>query len=638
MTLPVPTPGVTLMLITAALFFLPGSAWLIVSKTWPQWPGLQRYFVAIGLSIASYPVLFYAARFLLPGVELGPWSIGALLLLALIVTGWGIWRQRAFSLRLSSLEWVAVAILGLTFISRFWIVYTHPYPAWSDSLHHTLLTQLTVENGRLPDTLEPYFPNDLAMYHLGLYALSGSVAMLAQVPAHTALLWTAQFLNSLCGIGIYLALDRYAGRRGAVVGLAVASLFTAHPALWVNWGRFTQLSSQVIFLFVWVLTLETVVPSRSLPTQKDQPPWSSTWILFFTVLSTAALFFFHFRVAIFYFLLLFITLVTTFWRTRTRSQRLIFIKRLTAVAMASLVVVLPVLWEAAQVYIARQTGARSPMQQEEVQQLRQNYYLFPLSTIPYLAAPVWLLTIGGVSTVVGLIRRNVLIIISFIWIVLLTILGNLYLLDIPILNITNFGAILIMFYLPLSLIIGAAVEEGWSFVPPASQKWAGHLFTLAILAAALPATAARATTLEPYRYFITPQDVEAMAWIQDNVPVEAKFAINTYFWLPRFAHGTDAGYWIPYFTGRQIVTSSMLADGLSPTYLQRILAQSEASEALETDLSALDELYDLGVEYIYIGAKGDFSGSGLQRDFLVLSDRVELLYENKGVAILHIRQ
>jgi len=636
MTLPVPTTAATLVLTMVALFFLPGSAWLVVSKTWPRWPGLQRYFVAIGLSIASYPVLFYATRFLLPEAKLGPWSVGALLLLALIITGWGIRKQHAFSLRLSDLEWAAVAILGLTFISRFWIVYTHPYPAWSDSLHHTLLTQLTAENGRLPSTLEPYFPNVLAMYHLGLYALSGTVAMLAQAPAHTALLWTAQFLNGLCGIGIYLALDRYAGRRGAVLGLAVAGLFSAHPALWVNWGRFTQLSSQVIFLFAWVFTLESVFPPATLTTQTDQPLQPSRWLLFFAVLSTAALFFFHFRVAIFYFLLLFVTLIVAFWRTNTRSQRLAFIKRLTAVGVASLVVVLPVLWGAAQLYLARQTAPRSPIRPEVAQQFRQNYYLFPVSTIPYLAAPIWLLAIGGVATVMGFMRRNRLVIISLIWIVLLTILGNLYLLDIPILNITNLGAILIMFYLPLSLIVGAAVEEGWSWIPPALQKWARQVFILAILAAALPAAAARATTLEPYRYFITPQDVAAMAWIQDNLPLEAKFAINTYFWLPLFAHGTDAGYWIPYFTRRQIVTSSMLTDGLSPTYLQHILAQSEASEALETDLNALDELYELGVEYIYIGARGDFSGPGLQRDFLLLSDWVELLYENEGVVILRI--
>ena len=638
MTLPVSLNNIGLMLIMVALFFLPGSAWLVVSKTWSRWPGLQRYFVAIGLSLATYPVLFYATRFLLPNVELGAGSIGVLLLLTLLITAWGIWKHHIFPLRLSGLEWVAVIILGLTFLSRFWIVRTHPYPAWSDSLHHTLLTQLTAENGRLPYTLEPYFPNVLAMYHLGLYALSGPVAMLAQVPAHTALLGTAQFLNSLCGIGIYLVLDRYAGRKGAIVGLAVAGLFSLHPALWVNWGRFTQLSSQVVFLFAWLFTLESVAPPASFPGQQGQTALPSRWLLFFALLSTAALFFFHFRVAIFYFLLLLITLIIALWQAPTRSQRLAFIKRLAVIGIAALVVVLPVLWEAAQVYLARQTGSPSPLQSEEAREFRNNYYLFPLSTIPYLAAPIWLLVIGGASTVVGLLRRNWLIIVNFIWVIILVIVGNLYLLNIPILNITNFGAILIMFYLPLSLIMGTAVEEGYSFIPAAAQRWTERVFILALLIAALPATVARATTLEAYRHFITPQDVAAMAWIEDNVPLEAKFAINTYFWLPRFAHGTDAGYWIPYFTGRQIITSSMLSDGIPWAYHERVLAQSEAAEGLETDLGGLDELYDLGVAYIYIGAMGDFSGSGLQRDFLTLSDRIELLYENEGVAILHIKE
>ena len=638
MTLPISMSNIFLIFIMTALFFLPGSAWLVVSQTWRQWPGLQRYFVAVSLSLATYPVLFYATRFLLPSVQLGMGVMGAFLLLTLVITGWGIWKYHLFSFRFTALEWVAVAILGLTFISRFWIAYTHPYPAWSDSLHHTLLTQLTAEHGRLPHTLEPYFPNVLAMYHLGLYALSGSVAILAQVPAHTALLGTAQFLNSLCGIGIYLALDRYVGRKGAIIGLAIAGLFSVHPALWASWGRFTQLSSQVIFLFAWVFTLEGLTLPDTLPRQNNQLVQPSNWTRFFAVLSTAALFFFHFRVAVFYFLLLFITLIVIFLRLDTRAKRLAFLKRLTAVGVISLVVVLPVLWQAVQVYIARQTGSPAPLQSEEIEQFKQSYYHFPLSTIPYLAAPVWLLIIGGIAILIGLIRRNLLVLISFIWVIGLIILGNLYLLNIPLLNITNFGAILIMFYLPLSLIIGSAIEESWSFVPITAQKWVERAFIFIIFIAAIPATITRATMLEQYRHFIMPSDVAAMAWIEDNVPLEAKFAINTYFWLPRFAHGTDAGYWIPYFTGRQIITSSMLSDGIPFAYHQRVLAQAEASEALETDLGRLDELYDLGVEYIYIGARGDFSGPGLQRDFLILSDRVEVLYEKEGAAVLRITE
>jgi hypothetical protein len=44
----------------------------------------------------------------------------------------------------------------------------------------------------------------------------------------------------------------------------------------------------------------------------------------------------------------------------------------------------------------------------------------------------------------------------------------------------------------------------------------------------------------------------------------------------------------------------------------------------------------MGIHYIYIGKVGDFSGPGLQSDFLRQSDRVKTIYEQDGVTILEI--
>jgi hypothetical protein len=624
-----------LLLILVAVFYLPGSALLTLGRSWKRWSGLQRYLLAIGLSIAFYPILFYMARFLLPQAALSATVMFLILLLAALITAWGSWKYGAISLRLTRLEWVAVAIIGLTFMSRFWFAHAHPYPAWSDSLHHTLLTQQTAENGRLPQSLEPYFPNTLGMYHLGLYAISGVVQMLAQVPAHSALLWSSQFLNGLCGIGIYLVLDRYTGRIGAIVGLAIAGVFSPHPALWVNWGRFTQLSAQVLLPFAWVLTLETISFSR-LSLKEAIPSKNRIWTVLFAAICSAAVFLLHFRVAAFYLLLLGSTAVFSLWRNRNWSQRWIIMRTLGLIGLLSLFIVMPVLWAAADEYLSARLATTVPATAAQQTQLRQNYYLFPLSSFPYLAAPVWLLITGGLAFLVGLTRRNLFVAITLVWVVSLIILGNLYLLNVPVLSVTNFGAILILFYLPLGLVIGTAVEDVMKLVPSAYRRRVTGGIVTTVLLAALPATSARSTYLEPHRHFITSQDMAAMEWIEANVPEDATFAINTYFWLPNFAHGTDAGYWLPYFTGRHIVTSSMISAGVSPAFSQRVLSQSKSAEALEADLNALDELYDMGVEYIYVGAQGDFSGPGLQPSLLTPSERVELLYENEGAVVLRI--
>jgi hypothetical protein len=624
---------VKLFLVLTAMFFLPGSALLVISRSWAGWQGLQRYVLAVGLSIAFYPVLFYSTRFLLPQATITAVFLTAILVLAALITVWGWWRFRVFPLKFDGLEWVFIFITGLAFVSRFWIALTHPYPAWSDSLHHTLLTELTAVNGRLPRTLEPYFPNGLNMYHLGLYALSGSVQMLAQIPAHTALLWTAQFLNSLCGVGVYLVLDRYSGRLGAVVGTAVVTLFSVHPALWVNWGRFTQLSSLSILLIAWVLNLEIIRPA---PTEQESPSHRTWWLILFSALCTVALFLFHFRAAIFYLPLVGISILYALFKVHPKQQRLTILKRLAFLGIIAILLVLPALWPATSQYLATRQPAAS-ISPEQVQQVRQSLYVFPLSAVPYLVAPNWLLLLTSVSVLIGLVRRNRLVVTAVIWTILLIIMGNLYLLNVPVLNFTNLGAVLIMLYLPIGLVVGAVVTEMHRLVSIQYRKKAELALVILILIATFPAAYRRATLLEPYRHFITATDITAMNWINENLPEDAIFAINTYFWLPNFAHGTDAGYWIPYFTDRHIVTSSMHSSAAPPAYRQRILTLSQTSESLETDLTSLETLYNLGVEYLYIGAKGDFSGSGLQYEFLTQSNWVEPVYQNGDTIILHIR-
>ena len=241
---------------------LPGWAILAATDTWRMWDRLQRWCVAIGLSIAFYPVLFYSVRAIVPALTLGPYKIAALLVLCAGIIIWRLRRDWRDQVDFDGLEWLAIAVVGMTVFTRFWIIREHPYPAWSDSLHHVLLTQITATTGQLPYDMQPYAPIPLNMYHLGLYALSTTVQWLAQVPAHSALLWTAQVLSGLCGVGVFLVLDRKVSRFAAVIGVAVVGLLSHQPAFYVNWGRFTQLASQTILLIAWLVSWEAIAMWR----------------------------------------------------------------------------------------------------------------------------------------------------------------------------------------------------------------------------------------------------------------------------------------------------------------------------------------------------------------------------------------
>jgi len=158
------------------MLLIPGWVILAITGNWRRWDTLQRWCIAIGLSIALYPVVFYAVRSL-PDFRIGVNKVWVGLITGGLIILWKMryeWRQQ-FSFE--PLEWMAIFIFLATLFARFWMAHLYPYPAWSDSLHHTLLTQMVVDEGRLPWTLEPYEPARLDMYHLGLYSLSGTLQL-----------------------------------------------------------------------------------------------------------------------------------------------------------------------------------------------------------------------------------------------------------------------------------------------------------------------------------------------------------------------------------------------------------------------------------------------------------------------------
>ncbi len=618
--------GLWLAFVLVCLLILPGWALLAATGGWQKWSGLQRWCVAVGLSIAFYPALYYMLRFVAPGVSLSPGALWVLFLVCAAVIVWRLRGQWRGLFTFDRMEWLAVGLLGLTLLTRFWIIRDHPYPAWSDSLHHTLLTQLTATLGRLPFTLEPYAPIELSQYHLGLYALTGSVESFAQVPAYTALLWVSQALNGLCAVGVYLILDRKVGRLGAVVGLVVAGLLLKMPAWYVNWGRFTQESAQAVLLIACAVTWEAL------------GSWTKRWSghkaeiiaeSLLAALLNASVFLLHFRVAAYYLPLLALIVIWEAWRARRDRRLAALLGRTIGVGAGSILLVTPALFRALQVYVA--TKQATPLSGAGLESGWEGYYAGQIG--PYMWA---MLGIAVVAMGWAVFRRRPLALTAGLWMAALFGLGSLYLLRIPLLNVTNMSAIEIMQYLPLGLVGGIACEEGLTLLKGRMQYWGRRaLLGLLVIGAAVGAWL-RATGVEAYRYFVTPADVAAMDWVKTNTPADAVFAINTYFWFPTAPQGTDGGYWLPYFASRRTTAGTMLSGLGDPTAMQAVLEMSQAAARLATDDAALDDLQRLGVSYIYIGPQGNFAGEGLQAQRLSQSGKAAIVYQRDGVTVLKI--
>jgi hypothetical protein len=619
---------IRLLFVLASLCLLPGWVLLTVRGLWRHWQGLQRWFVALGLGIAFYPVLFYFARWIVPFLTFGPYKLLALLAVCAGVIAWNLRHDWRAQFDFAPSEWIALGIVGATLLTRYWILRDHPYPAWTDSLHHTLLTQLTAINGQLPATMEPYAPIPLDQYHLGLYALTAAVQWLARVPAYTALLWVAQFLNGICGVGVYLLLDRYAGRRAALIGAVVAGLLGQHPAFYFNWGRFTQVAAQAIMVIAWAVTLDALECAIN-----DEP--LPLWKLLLAAFLSGGVFLLHFRVAIFYGVLVIVGLL----RLGLRAWKGRRLKSLGVAAgilgLFTLLVISPAIWRAVMWRVARIVTAVATTQSAARQTAQESYFVVTWTNVDYLVAPRWLIGVAVIAAFVVILRRSRAID-QVLWAALLPLLGMAYQLGIPWLNVTNLSGILIMFYLPIAVVVGDT--GGWLLdrfrLPRGVYSGLLLLATLFCLNAAY----ARATDVESFRHFLTPEDVAAMTWIRENVPPDAVFAINTQFWLPRAPHGADGGYWIPYFAERRTTAGVMLNNLGSAAYQDMIVQGSELVKRLELgDATVLPDLRAMGVTHVYVGARPHFAGGGLSRAVLLPMDGLTLVYDQDGVAIFAIQ-
>ncbi len=616
-----------LIIIIFLVITLPGWAFLAVTRFWKNFSVFQRWLIAISLSIAFYPILFYFTRCVLPGFQLGFRKLGLMLFVFLILILVFLKKEIKKQFIFEKSEWVAIIILLFTLFGRYYLAYLFPYPAWSDSLHHTLLTDLTATSGILPFSLDPYAPIPLNRYHLGLYSITGIIELFSKLPAHLVLQWTMQTLSALCGIGVYLVLDRRVSRKAAITGLLVASLISFQPNWYFNWGRYTQLSSQIILLAAWYITWECFDIVLS--------PLSRRKIWVFIIASSvlnAGVFLLHFRVAIFYLPLILISLIFSLWKHKASidSLKKILLSTL-AIALLSMLLILPAFLP----LMSHYNQSSQPVLLNHPENAKDAYFGFSFHSFLTIGLRLPLLITTILLSIFSFIRDRKWTLTIISWVLVLFSMANIFRLGIPYLNFTNAGAIYIMFYLPASLLIGSGIE--FLFVNSSlSINSKNILAVFLIVLACFYYTYQRIQDIEPFRWFISESDLSAMEWINQNSADDDVFGINTYFWLPESPHGTDAGYWIPYFTNRKTSAGVML-NNLGPyDYRREIIFRSLVMELVAEEQNNAFQLCDKNIDYIFIGDNGDFSGNGLDLTELIKNPILNVVFELGKTAILKV--
>ena len=617
-----------------ALVLIPGWGIISLSNYWRKWDTLQRWFFAMCFSIAFWPILYYSSRLIFPSLRIGINKLIVILsffIVLIVVNLRKNWREQfLFDRKI----WIVSGVLLLTLSTRLMVAYQNPYLAGDDSLHHSLITNIVATTGKLPYTLLPYDSANLNHYHLGLYAITGPVQLLAGIQPDQALLWFSQFLSGICGVGVFLFLDRKVSRQAAILSMLSVGLFSVFPSWFVNWGRFTQLSAQTILLPAVLVTWEAL---KSITDRKQSLSKKTIIELLLAGFLNAAVCLLHFRVAVFMLALILIICVSELLNDRRDPAKIkVLLVRIFLIGLITAVFILPTLIAGLESYIDQRVVQESTNQAERLLTDQSYYASGDTNTWKLTQKSSPFLALGLIGVVAGLLtKKNKKLSTTVIfWILYLIGFSQLYRLNIYVLAFTNITAVLLILYLPIGIGSGILWNTLFEKKDPGIIK---QMRTIAIVFLVLTGVVTyyfRIRDFEPHRAFMTDADKAAMEWIKANTNQDAVFGVNTNFLNPTMPYGTDAGYWLPVYAERRTTALTLLAS-LSNDY-QFDLEQSKTIVELYKTQD-INQLCDYGIDYLYSGAKDPLGSKDLAKlPSLLENDNIQLIYEKDSVQVFKV--
>jgi len=524
------------------LYVVPGAG--LLRLAWPAARGLswgEQVGLGVGLSAAILPLWLVWAQ--LVGLLLGAWHAWGIALIGLAALAWSLrdvrpgWRRP----RLGALPWLDIglaATIGLVVLPRLITVGSLEAPSWGDSVQHAVITQLILDNGGLFNAWSPYTPYVSLTVQFGFSALAAGLAWLLGIGSVEATIMAGQLLNAGAVVALYpLALRFSGGRRWAgLVALLVAGLLSPLPGFYVNWGRYAQLSGQIVLpVAVWL--------SWSLLEARGRP-WRLVGL---TGLSIAGMALCYYRMAFFYAVFvaaLLLCWALPRWRLRWREWWPAGLWLGLAGALTALLF-LPWAIHVSQSQLS-ETMAVGVQQGTPLWYVIADYQVW--RDLPRYM-PIPLLVAAGAGLLWALARRAWAVAGLGLWTLIMASYMAGGLIRLPgALQMQSF-AVIIALYIPVALLCGwlwAELVERAGGARPA-QPIAALLF----LGLAAWGGAQQLRVVDPAFMLVTQPDMRAMRWIAEEAPADAQFLVQGYTVYDGLsAVGADAGWWIPLLAGR----------------------------------------------------------------------------------------
>jgi hypothetical protein len=620
----------------AFLYLVPG--WALLTALWSGFdaePLFSRVGLSAGVSLALSPLIFLWTD--VAGLHLGAlyaWLPSCLGLVFLLLR---FRRARSLDLlnhlrrwRRSQDVWpdlTAGALVLLVFGGRFAMIRSLFLPLWGDSVHHTMIAQLIIDRGGLFDSWAPYTDLATFTYHFGFHAAVAEFSWISHLPAYRSVLWVGQILNGLAVLALVPLTVRLTRSHWAIAGtVLVAGLVANQPAYYVDWGRYTQLAGQVVLPGAVLLVWSAI----------DRPENLDLRMLIVASVTMAGLALTHYRVLMFAIPFLAVYLALTLGSPG-------FCRRLLAtmlVGAGAILLVLP--------WLPGLVGGRMwQIFAYEITTLPEGLPA-SVSDINSVGSPLEFfsaaLLVGALLALGwGLWRRNKWAVILGGWWGLTILAANPDWMGLPGLGILSPFAVMIALYIPLAVLLGAAL--GW-WMEGQVRALVRPVLAVALIATGTLTAIALPPVVDPARFAVgTLPDLRAAAWVQTHTPPGARFLIRSF---PAFADsvivGVDGGWWLPVLAKRQVSAPPINFNneqGERPDFRTWTIElwQMIREEGID-DAGVRAELGERGYQYIYLGPQTgpgpDPWGYGLSVEHLLVDPSVSLVYAQDRVWIFHL--
>lgn len=634
--------GVGLVCIGFLLYVVPGYGLLAV--VWPrsQLSCWEKMPLAVGVSLSLYPLLLAWTSAV--GLHLGALNVWLPIAFALSALAWRsrIWDLRQRRQAIQSLRegrtWEDVAllaVLALVFGVRLLVARSLDAPMWGDSYQHSVITQLILDNGGLFESWEPYAPFTGLSVHTGFHAIVAAYGWLTGCSGADATLWGGQLLGGLAVVTLVpLALKIGRGRVAGIATVVVAGLLSPMPGYYVNWGRYAQLAGQAILpVTLWLLWIAVEKPQARRP------------VALLGGVCLAGMTLSYYRMP-FYFLAFVVPWFLLWsWSYRRSAGGWRGYGRMVLVCvflgLAGLVCFAPWFSHLIGSDLATNMG-KSLSAAPSAAKVLADYSVWR-NVLWYIPSPLAVLAV--LAAVWALIRTRWEAVVVALWILLLGALVAGQLIGLPGSAYMQNFSVVIMLYLPVSLLIAWFVAQLAS-ASGGRLPLRGGLSMSLVLFASLAGLRTQVGIVDPRYMLVTRPDVHAMAWIRDNVRADAHFLVEAFrIYGGRSVVGADAGWWLPLYTSRSSTVPPQYAllneVPHQPDYEAQLVSLvavlEETSPASATGLRAL---CDAGVTHAYVGQRAGRIGEGAQPlfhpDDLVASEFFSVAYHRDHVYIFSL--